>query len=209
MPQWPFNKQMHFLIQYVFKIGGIGTVPVECVETGILTPGQIVRVAPPIVTSKCKSVEMLHEALTLAVPGDNVGFNLNGLSIKDIKRVFTFGDSKQNSPQEVESLQAQVIVMQHPGQFQNGYTHVLDYNTSHIIYKFKVVIIKNDRRTHKELEQNPKSIKTGDSAIEYPPIGQFAVRDMRATVAVVVIKEVTKKSHDAKVTKAAEKRQKK
>ncbi|KAA6369690.1 MAG: putative translation elongation factor-1 alpha, partial [Streblomastix strix] len=91
---------MHFLIQYVFKIGGIGTVPVEYVETGILTPGQVVTIAPPIVTSECKSVEMHHETLTQAVPGDNVGFNLNGLSVKDIKRVFTFGDSKQDSPQE-------------------------------------------------------------------------------------------------------------
>jgi elongation factor 1-alpha len=111
--------------------------------------------------------------------------------------------------------------MQHPGQIQNGYTPVLDCHTSHIACKFKEITSKIDRRTNKELEANPKSIKTGDSAmvlmiptkplvvdkfVEYPPLGRFAVRDMRATVAVGVIKDVTKKSRDAKVTKAAEKK---
>jgi len=38
---------------------------------------------------------------------------------------------------------------------------------------------------------------------EYPPLGRFAVRDMRQTVAVGVIKNVTKKDKNAKVTKAA------
>ncbi|KAA6310518.1 MAG: putative Elongation factor 1-alpha, partial [Streblomastix strix] len=129
-----------------------------------------------------------HETLTQAVPGDNVGFNLNGLSVKDIKRVFTFGDSKQDSPQEAESFQAQVFVTQHPGRIQNGYTRVLDCHTSHIACKFKEITSKIDRRTNKELEQNPKSIKTGESEIvlmvptkpmvvekfqEYPPIGPF------------------------------------
>jgi len=40
----------------------------------------------------------------------------------------------------------------------------------------------------------------------YPPLGRFAVRDMRQTVAVGVIKEVTKKQKDAKVTKSAAKK---
>jgi elongation factor 1-alpha len=45
---------------------------------------------------------------------------------------------------------------------------------------------------------------------EYAPLGRFAVRDMRQTVAVGVIKEVEKKAtSDAKKTKAAEKAEKK
>jgi elongation factor 1-alpha len=55
--------------------------------------------------------------------------------------------------------------MQHPGQIQNGYTPVLDCHTSHIACKFKEITSKIDRRTNKEQEANPKSIKTGDSAI--------------------------------------------
>ncbi|KAA6357952.1 MAG: putative translation elongation factor 1-alpha [Streblomastix strix] len=68
---------------------------------------------------------MHNEALTQAVLGDNIRFNLKGVSVKDIKRGFVCGDSKQDSPQEAVSFQAQVIVMQHPGQIQNGYTKVM------------------------------------------------------------------------------------
>jgi elongation factor 1-alpha len=114
--------------------------------------------------------------------------------------------------------------MSHPGQIQNGYTPVLDCHTSHIACKFKEIRAKIDRRTNKVQEENPKFIKTGDSALvellpskpmvveaftEYPPLGRFAVRDMKSTVAVGVIREVTKKAKETKVTKAAEKKQKK
>ena len=88
-----------------------------------------------------------------------------------------------------------------------------------------VILTRCDRRSGKELEAFPKSIKNGDAAIvemapskpmsveafsDYPPLGRFAVRDMRQTVAVGVIKAVTKKEAGAgKVTKAAEKAGKK
>ncbi|CDR44144.1 CYFA0S41e00342g1_1, partial [Cyberlindnera fabianii] len=44
---------------------------------------------------------------------------------------------------------------------------------------------------------------------DYPPLGRFAVRDMRQTVAVGVIKSVEKSSVAGKVTKAAQKAAKK
>jgi sulfate adenylyltransferase subunit 1 (EFTu-like GTPase family) len=71
------------------------------------------------------------------------------------------------------------------------------------ICKFAEIKEKCDRRTGKTTEENPKSIKSGDAAIvmlqptkpmcveafqEFPPLGRFAVRDMRQTVAVGVIK---------------------
>merc|ERR1712126_316402 len=83
---------------------------------------------------------------------------------------------------------------------------------------------KVDRRTGKSTEDNPKFIKSGDAAIvlltpskpmcvepfsEFPPLGRFAVRDMRQTVAVGVIKATTPKVAEGKQTKAAEKALKK
>lgn len=87
---------------------GIGTVPVGRVETGVLKPGMVVTFAPVNVTTEVKSVEMHHEALTEALPGDNVGFNVKNVSVKDIRRGNVAGDSKNDPPQEAASFTAQV-----------------------------------------------------------------------------------------------------
>jgi elongation factor 1-alpha len=224
-PKRPVEKPLRLPLQDVYKIGGIGTVPVGRVETGVLRPGMVVTFAPSAVTTEVKSVEMHHEALTEAQPGDNVGFNVKNVSVKDIRRGNVCGDSKNDPPQEAGDFTAQVIVLNYPGQIGKGYCPVLDCHTAHIACKFAEILTKVDRRTGKELEKEPKAIKSGDAAMvklqptkpmcvetfsEYPPLGRFAVRDMRQTVAVGVIKEVTKKSKsDAKVTKAAVKATKK
>jgi len=57
-------------------------------------------------SSDVKSVEMHHESLVEAIPGDNVGFNVKGLSVKDIKRGNVAGDSKNDPPREVENFYA-------------------------------------------------------------------------------------------------------
>ena len=127
-------------------------------------------------------------------------------------------------PKEAESFTAQVIVLNHPGQIGAGYAPVLDCHTSHIACKFAELESKIDRRSGKEIEKEPKVLKNGDAAIvkmipqkpmcvevftEYPPLGRFAVRDMRQTVAVGVIKGVVKKDGAGKITKAAAKATKK
>jgi elongation factor 1-alpha len=219
-PSRPTDKPLRLPLQDVYKIGGIGTVPVGRVETGVLKPGMVVTFAPVALSTEVKSVEMHHESLTEAVPGDNVGFNVKNVSVKDIRRGNVCGDSKNDPPAETDCFKAQVIVMNHPGQINAGYAPVLDCHTAHIACKFRELLKKVDRRSGKELEDNPKFVKTGDSAIvdmvpqkamcvetfsEYPPLGRFAVRDMRQTVAVGIIKEVTKRDKAAKQTKAAQK----
>lgn len=100
---------MFVCLQDVYKIGGIGTVPVGRVETGMLKPGMVVTFAPTALTTEVKSVEMHHEALTEAVPGDNVGFNVKNISVKDLRRGFVAGDSKNNPPKGAADFTAQVI----------------------------------------------------------------------------------------------------
>lgn len=207
-PKRPTEKPLRLPLQDVYKIGGIGTVPVGRVETGVLKPGMNVTFAPADVKSDVKSVEMHHTSIPEAIPGDNVGFNIKGLSVKDIKRGYVCGDSKNDPPRETDTFVAQVIIMNHPGQIENGYTPVLDCHTAHIAVKFNEIQSKIDRRTGKSTEEEPKFIKTGDSALvlmkpskpmcvetftEYPPLGRFAVRDMKQTVAVGVIKIANKK----------------
>merc|ERR1712203_586148 len=85
-PARPSDKPLRLPLQDVYKIGGIGTVPVGRVETGIIKAGMVVTFAPNQLTTEVKSVEMHHESLPEAVPGDNVGFNIKNVSVKDIKR---------------------------------------------------------------------------------------------------------------------------
>jgi elongation factor 1-alpha len=134
-PKRPSDKPLRVPLQDVYKIGGIGTVPVGRVETGILKPGMVVTFAPVNITTEVKSVEMHHEALQQAVPGDNVGFNVKNVSVKDIRRGNVCGDSKNSPPAETESFNAQVIILNHPGQIHAGYAPVLDCHTAHIACK--------------------------------------------------------------------------
>jgi elongation factor 1-alpha len=224
-PQRPTNRPLRLPLQDVYKIGGIGTVPVGRVETGCLKPGVVVKFAPCGITTEVKSVEMHHTQLAEAAPGDNVGFNVKNVSVKEIRRGFVCGEANNDAPMESDDFKAQVIILNHPGQIQAGYAPVLDCHTAHIACKFVELIEKIDRRSGKKLEDNPAHVKSGDAAIvlmkpqkamcveafsDYAPLGRFAVRDMRQTVAVGVIKSVNKKEGGSgKVTKAAQKAQKK
>merc|ERR1712153_135434 len=201
-PKRPILKPLRLPLQDVYKISGIGTVPVGRVETGVIKPTMNITFGPMGVTTDCKSVEMHHESVGEAIPGDNVGFNVKGLSV-----------TKNKPAMDTEFFKAQVIVMNHPGQIMNGYAPVLDCHTCHIACKFAEIENKMDKRTGKVTEEFPKSIKSGDAAIvkmipskpmvveqynEFAPLGRFAVRDMKQTVAVGIIKETTKKDHAVK-----------
>jgi elongation factor 1-alpha len=213
-PKRPLEKPLRLPLQDVYKIGGIGTVPVGRVETGILKPGMTVVFAPVQISTEVKSVEMHHEALEQAVPGDNVGFNIKSVSVKDIRRGFVTGDTKNDPPFPTASFDAQVIVLDHPNTINAGYTPVVDCHTAHIACKFNKLLFLVDKRNGKATQKEPKSVKNGQAAIvemipskplcveafsEYPPLGRFAVRDMRKTVAVGVIKRVMRKHADGKL----------
>ncbi|KAL9658422.1 hypothetical protein ABK040_015741 [Willaertia magna] len=187
-PTRPFDKPLRLPLQDVYKIGGIGTVPVGRVETGILKPGMTIVFAPGGASSEVKSVEMHHTSVPEARPGDNVGFNVKGLSTTDIKRGFVGSDAKNDPAKESVSFNAQVIITNHPGQIKAGYCPVFDCHTCHIACKFDTLLELIDKRTNQTLEKEPQHIKKGDSALvkcvptkpmcveaytEYPPLGRF------------------------------------
>jgi len=210
-PTRPNDKPLRLPLQDVYKIGGIGTVPVGRVETGVLKAGMVVIFAPNGVQTEVKSVEMHHEILEQAEPGDNVGFNVKNVSVKDIKRGNVASDSKNDPALPADTFDAQVIVMDHPNKIMPGYTPVLDCHTAHIACRFNKLLALLDKRSGKKVEDDPKFLKSGQAAIVemvpskpmcveafsvYPPLGRFAVRDMRKTVAVGVIRKVMRKNKD-------------
>ncbi|XP_071777584.1 elongation factor 1-alpha-like isoform X1 [Centroberyx gerrardi] len=220
-PVRTINKPLRLPLQDVYKIGGVGTVPVGKIETGILKPGMTLMFSPAKLTAEVKSIEMHHQGLQTALPGHNVGFNIKNVSVKNLRRGDVAGNAQQDPPSDVNSFVAQVIILNHPGKIKAGYSPVLDCHTTHVTCRFAELREKLDRRTGKKLEDLPQILVSGDAAtvklvpnkplcvesfFTYPPLGRFAARDLKQTVAVGVIKSVekdqgSKLQHKAQVCK--------
>ena len=197
-PPKPIDKPLRIPIQEVYSISGVGTVPVGRVETGKLRVGDKVVFMPPGVVGEVRSIEMHHERLQEAIPGDNIGFNVRGVSKTQIRRGDVAGHLT-NPPTVVEEFTAQVYVVWHPTAIHVGYTPVIHAHTASVAARIVEIVGKLDPRTGKIVEKNPQFIKTGDSAIvrfkpikpmviekfrEFPALGRFAMRDMGKTIGI-------------------------
>ncbi|EHB14546.1 Elongation factor 1-alpha 1 [Heterocephalus glaber] len=200
-PSCSTDKPLQLPLHDFCKIGGIGTIPVGQVSTCILKSGVLVTFAPVNVTIEVKSVEIHHGTLSEVLPGYIVGSKVKNMFVKDVHCGNIAGNGKNDPPMEVAGFSAQVIILNHPGQISAGYASVLDCHTAHMACKFAGLKEKIDHQSGK-----PMCI---ESFSDYIPRGHFAVRDMRQTVAVGVIKAEDKKAAGAgKVTKSAQKAQK-
>jgi elongation factor 1-alpha len=201
------EKPLRIPVQDVYTITGVGTVPVGRVETGVLKPDMKIIFMPANKIGEVKSIEMHHETLPQAVPGDNVGFNVRGLAKTDVKRGDVAGPV-DNPPTVAKSFKAQIMVLNHPSVITVGYTPVFHCHTAQVACTFTELITKLDTKTGAAKEQNPQFLKTGDAAIvkitpskplaietkkDFPQLGRFAIRDMGQTVAAGVVIEVEKK----------------
>lgn len=201
VPQKPVDLPLRLPIQDVYNITGIGVVPVGRVETGVLKVGQKVIAMPGRegkgVPGEVKSIEMHHEQLKEAYPGDNVGFNVRGFGKKDIARGDVVGPV-ENPPTVVKRFTAQIVVLSHPSVITAGYTPVFHVHTSQDPARIVEIQKKLNPATGEVLQEKPDFIKNGDAAIvvvepikplviekykEIPQLARFAVRDSGATVA--------------------------
>ena len=203
-PPKPVDKPLRIPIQEVYSISGVGTVPVGRVETGVLRVGDKVVFMPPGVVGEVRSIEMHHERLQEALPGDNIGFNVRGISKTQIRRGDVAGHLT-NPPTVVEEFTARVYVVWHPTAIHVGYTPVIHAHTASIASRIVEIIGRVDPRTGKIVEKNPQFIKTGQSAIirfkpikpmviekfkDFPALGRFAMRDMGKTVGIGVVIDI-------------------
>ena len=204
-PDKPVDKPLRLPIQDVYKISGIGTVPVGKIETGILNVGKNVVFNPSQKTAEVKSIEMHHTQVAKAEPGDNVGFNVRGLAATDIRRgdVAGYSDNEPNFVRHDETFVGQIQLMDIPKAIGAGYTPVFHAHTAQVAVRF-VELLENA----KTKEKNPAFLKSGDAALiqfqptkpmaieemgAFPELARFAIRDMGKTVAAGVCMKVQKK----------------
>ena len=205
MPPKPTDRPLRLPIQDVYKISGIGTVPVGKIETGVLNVGKTVVFNPSQQSAEVKSIEMHHTNVDRAEPGDNVGFNVRGLAATDIRRgdVAGYTDTPPMFVRHDETFVGQIQLMDIPKAIGSGYTPVFHAHTSQVAVRF-VDLLENS----KTKEANPPFLKTGDAALvrfmptkpmaieqmdAFPELARFAIRDMGKTVAAGVCMKVEKK----------------
>ena len=196
-PEKPLDKPLRLPVQDVFTITGVGTVPVGRVETGMMKPGDKIVIEPSGVQGEVKSIEMHHKPLEKAEPGDNVGFNLRGVSKEQIKRGDVIGHPN-SPPTVVKEFTGQIIVLQHPTVVTKGYTPVFHCHTAHVAGKITELVKKLDPKTGSVLQEKPDMLKPGDAAVikvqplqplviekqsDFPELAKFAIRDMGKTIA--------------------------
>jgi elongation factor 1-alpha len=206
-PKPPTDKPLRLPVQDVYNIKGVGTVPVGRVETGILKPGDSIIFQPSGKTGEVKTIEAHHEQLEQAIPGDNIGFNVRGISKADVARGDVVGHTK-DPPTVVKEFTAQIVVLNHPTAIPVNYTPVFHLHTAQMSMTITEIQKKLDPKTGAVKEENPKFLKTGDAAIvkvvptkplaaeeykKFPQLGRFAIRDMGQTVAAGMIISVTPK----------------
>jgi len=210
-PEKPTDLPLRLPIQDVYNITGIGVVPVGRVETGIMKIGDKVIVVPGRegkgVEGEVKTIEMHHEQLQQAEPGDNIGFNVRGIGKKDIARGDVLGHV-DNPPTVASEFTAQIVVLNHPTVVTAGYTPVFHIHTSQIACQFTKIEKKLDPATGEVKEENPDFVKRGDAAVvkikptkplviekqsEIPHMARFAIRDAGTTVAAGMCIDLVKK----------------
>ena len=197
VPEQATGKPLRLPIQDVYSITGVGTVPVGRIETGTMKVNDKLVFVPSGAQGEVKSIEMHHEQVNEAFPGDNVGFNVRGVGKGDIKR----GDvacHPQNAAKPVKEFTAQIIVLNHPSVISKGYTPVFHVHTSQVACTVTEIVKKMDPKTGAAITENADYLKTGDAAIikvkptkpliiekqsDMPELARFAIRDMGQTVA--------------------------
>jgi len=218
-PPRPVDRPLRASLHDVYRIGGIGTVAVGRIVTGMMSPGTEVTFAPSNISRQVKSIEKHHQSVSQALPGDIIGFNVMNVSRKEIGCGEVVGETHNDPPHLIDQCRAHVIILDHPRSICEGYTPVIHCHTARIACRWISFHQKLDRRSGQIVEEQPKFLRTGDAALidmmplqpmcvepysKYPTFGRFAARDIHRTVAVGIIQSTTKHGKKGSFTKATQ-----
>ncbi|GFO97634.1 elongation factor 1-alpha [groundwater metagenome] len=204
VPDKPVTLPLRIPVQDSYTISGIGTVPVGRVETGKMKPGDKIIFMPAKAVGEVKSIEMHHQEIKEALPGDNIGWNVRGIEKKDIRRGDVCGHTDK-PPTVAEEFTAQIVVLQHPSAIAAGYTPVIHCHTAQVAGMITAILKRLDPKSGQVAAENPDFIKAGDAAIvtikpmkplciekvkDIPQLGRFAIRDMGMTIAAGIVQDI-------------------
>ncbi|KAE8322589.1 P-loop containing nucleoside triphosphate hydrolase protein [Aspergillus sergii] len=200
------DKPLRLPIRDVQEVPGIGTVLVGRIETGTITPGMELTIAPTNITAEVLSINSKDEELLAGHAGDHVSVHITEVE-EDIRPGYVAGDPNNDPPESVASFNAQVVILNHPGEISPGYIATVDCLTAHIPCRLSRILHKKDRRTGRPTEQSPDSIRAGDCAIvemvptkpmcvepysEKPCLGRFIIREESCTAPTTHIASIEK-----------------
>ncbi len=196
-PEKPIDKPLRIPVQDVFSVTGVGTVPIGRVETGVLKVGDTIVFEPAGKSGEVRSIEMHHEVMQQAVPGDNIGFNVRGVSRADVKRGDVVGHPDK-PPTVASEFTAKIIVLAVPTELTPGFAPLFHCHAAHVLGRFEEILQKIDPRTGAVAEEKPKALRKGDAGLvrvvlnkpivierasEIPELSRFAVRHGGQTIA--------------------------
>jgi elongation factor 1-alpha len=196
-PEKPIDKPLRVPIQDVFSITGVGTVPIGRVETGVMKIGDSVVFEPAGARGEVKSIEMHHENIQKAVPGDNIGFSVRGVNKEQIKRGDVLGHTDK-PPSVAAEFTAKVVILAAPTEITVGFMPLFHCHSAHVPGVISEIMQRIDPKTGGVVEEKPNSLKKGDvgvikvsltkpmvieRATDVSELSRFAVRHGGQTIA--------------------------
>ena len=196
-PPKPLDKPLRIPIQEVYSITGVGVVPIGRVETGVLRVGDRVVFEPAGKSGEVRTIEMHHEPLEKAEPGDNIGFSVRGIAKGDVRRGDVAGHPDK-PPMVTREFVAKMIVLSIPTEISPGFAPLFHCHAAHSPGRFVEILQRIDPRTGGVVEENSRSLRKGDAGVvrialdkpmvierssDIPELSRFAVRHGGQTIA--------------------------
>lgn len=186
------DKPFLMPIEDVFLIQGRGTVVTGRVERGILKPGEEVEIVGGTdrpTKTVAVSIEMFRKILDEALPGDNIGILLRGVSKEEVWRGQVVAKPGSIKPHKKFKAQVYVLTKEEGGRHTPFYSH----------YKPQFYIRTADVTGEVILPQGVEMVMPGDNVeltielIEFVAIEKgmrFAIREGGKTVGAGVVTEI-------------------
>jgi len=170
VPERPVSAPMRMPISGIYKIKGVGDVLAGRVEQGQVKPGEEVVFLPTHTvsnpcTGKVFTVEMHHQRVDYANPGDNVGLNIKGLDKQNMPRS---GDvmvyKKDTTLGQTREFDAQIQVLDIPNEIKVGYSPIGFVRCGRSACRISALKWKMGKETGGKKMEDPHSLKSNEMA---------------------------------------------